>query len=50
MQSLQWLDSPSVEGGPLQAQLKLFVTQYSARRRLSDGELQDRRGPASTCQ
>ncbi|KAF6280826.1 integrator complex subunit 1 [Rhinolophus ferrumequinum] len=36
MQSLQWLDSPSVEGGPLQAQLKLFVAQYSARRRLSD--------------
>lgn len=38
MQTLQWLDSPSIEGGPLQAQLKLFVTQYSARRRLSDGE------------
>ncbi|XP_019493101.1 PREDICTED: integrator complex subunit 1 [Hipposideros armiger] len=36
MQTLQWLDSPSMEGGPLQAQLKLFVTQYSARRRLSD--------------
>lgn len=49
MQTLQWLDSPTMEGGPLQAQLKLFVTQYSARRRLSDGELQDRHGAAGTC-
>lgn len=38
MQTLQWLDSPSVDGGPLQAQLKLFAAQYSARRRISDGE------------
>ncbi|XP_023378142.1 integrator complex subunit 1 [Pteropus vampyrus] len=36
MQTLQWLDSPSVDGGPLQAQLKLFAAQYSARRRISD--------------
>uniref|UniRef100_A0A8C2YLX2 Integrator complex subunit 1 n=1 Tax=Chinchilla lanigera TaxID=34839 RepID=A0A8C2YLX2_CHILA len=36
MQTLQWLDSPAVEEGPLQAQLKLFATQYSARRRISD--------------
>ncbi|EPY89360.1 hypothetical protein CB1_000114028, partial [Camelus ferus] len=36
MQTLQWLDSPAVEPGPLQAQLKLFATQYSARRRISD--------------
>ncbi|XP_027778561.2 integrator complex subunit 1 [Marmota flaviventris] len=36
MQILQWLDSPAVEEGPLQAQLKLFATQYSARRRISD--------------
>ncbi|XP_054549530.1 integrator complex subunit 1 isoform X1 [Talpa occidentalis] len=36
MQTLQWLDGPAVEGGPLQAQLKLFATQYSARRRISD--------------
>lgn len=39
MQILQWLDSPAVEDGPLQAQLKLFATRYSARRRISDGEL-----------
>lgn len=38
MQMLQWLDSPGVEAGPLQAQLKLFATQYSAQRRTSDGE------------
>lgn len=38
MQMLQWLDSPGVEAGPLQAQLKLFATQYSAQRRISDGE------------
>lgn len=38
MQILQWLDSPAVEDGPLQAQLKLFATRYSARRRISDGE------------
>lgn len=38
MQILQWLDSPAVEAGPLQAQLKLFAAQYSARRRISDGE------------
>ncbi|KAK2501810.1 hypothetical protein MC885_012622 [Smutsia gigantea] len=36
MQTLQWLDSPAGEGGPLQAQLKLFAAQYSARRRISD--------------
>ncbi|XP_045432794.1 integrator complex subunit 1 isoform X2 [Pipistrellus kuhlii] len=36
MQMLQWLDSPGVEAGPLQAQLKLFATQYSAQRRTSD--------------
>ncbi|XP_015974610.2 integrator complex subunit 1 isoform X3 [Rousettus aegyptiacus] len=36
MQTLQWLDSPGVDGGPLQAQLKLFAAQYSARRRISD--------------
>ncbi|ERE74828.1 integrator complex subunit 1 [Cricetulus griseus] len=36
MQILQWLDSPAVEDGPLQAQLKLFATRYSARRRISD--------------
>uniref|UniRef100_A0A481C763 Integrator complex subunit 1 n=2 Tax=Sus scrofa TaxID=9823 RepID=A0A481C763_PIG len=36
MQILQWLDSPAVEAGPLQAQLKLFAAQYSARRRISD--------------
>ncbi|XP_057603817.1 integrator complex subunit 1 isoform X2 [Hippopotamus amphibius kiboko] len=36
VQTLQWLDSPSVEPGPLQAQLKLFAAQYSARRRISD--------------
>lgn len=42
MQTLQWLDSPAVEEGPLQAQLKLFATQYSARRRISDGEGSDR--------
>lgn len=38
MQILQWLDSPAVEDGPLQAQLKLFATRYSARHRISDGE------------
>lgn len=38
MQILQWLDSPAVEDGPLQAQLKLFATRYSARRRISDGK------------
>lgn len=38
MQTLQWLDSPGVDGGPLQAQLRLFAAQYSARRRISDGE------------
>ncbi|XP_073647922.1 integrator complex subunit 1 isoform X1 [Tursiops truncatus] len=37
VQTLQWLDSPAVEAGPLQAQLKLFAAQYSARRRISDG-------------
>nr|XP_004666400.2 integrator complex subunit 1 isoform X2 [Jaculus jaculus] len=36
MQILQWLDGPGVEDGPLQAQLKMFATRYSARRRLSD--------------
>ncbi|XP_057343452.1 integrator complex subunit 1 isoform X5 [Manis pentadactyla] len=36
MQILQWLESPAGEGGPLQAQLKLFAAQYSARRRISD--------------
>ncbi|XP_024619277.1 integrator complex subunit 1 [Neophocaena asiaeorientalis asiaeorientalis] len=36
VQTLQWLDSPAVEAGPLQAQLKLFAAQYSARRRISD--------------
>lgn len=36
MQILQWLDSPAVEGGPLQSQLKLFAAQYSARRRITD--------------
>lgn len=36
MQILQWLESPAGEGGPLQAQLKLFASQYSARRRISD--------------
>nr|AAH63266.1 Integrator complex subunit 1 [Mus musculus] len=36
MQILQWLDSPAVEDGPLQAQLKLFATRYSARHRISD--------------
>jgi hypothetical protein len=38
MQLLQWLESPAVEAGPLQAQLKHFATQYSARHRISDGE------------
>lgn len=38
MQTLQWLDGSAGEGGPLQAQLKLFAAQYSARRRISDGE------------
>uniref|UniRef100_A0A8C0Z4A0 Integrator complex subunit 1 n=1 Tax=Canis lupus familiaris TaxID=9615 RepID=A0A8C0Z4A0_CANLF len=36
MQTLQWLDGSAGEGGPLQAQLKLFAAQYSARRRISD--------------
>ncbi|XP_073931481.1 integrator complex subunit 1 [Castor canadensis] len=36
MQLLQWLESPAVEAGPLQAQLKHFATQYSARHRISD--------------
>ncbi|XP_021535932.1 integrator complex subunit 1 [Neomonachus schauinslandi] len=36
MQTLQWLDGPAGEGGPLQAQLKLFAAQYSARHRISD--------------
>ncbi|XP_045318248.1 integrator complex subunit 1 isoform X1 [Leopardus geoffroyi] len=36
VQMLQWLDGPAGEGGPLQAQLKLFAAQYSARRRISD--------------
>uniref|UniRef100_A0AC11C0U7 Integrator complex subunit 1 n=1 Tax=Ovis aries TaxID=9940 RepID=A0AC11C0U7_SHEEP len=38
VQALQWLDSPSVEAGPLQAQLRLFTAQCSARRRISNGE------------
>ena len=38
VQALQWLDSPSVEAGPLQAQLRLFTAQCSARRRVSNGE------------
>lgn len=38
MQMLQWLDSPGAEAGPLQAQLKLFATQYSSRCKISDGE------------
>lgn len=36
MQTLQWLDGPTGEGGPLQAQLKLFAVQFSARHRISD--------------
>ncbi|XP_035870708.1 integrator complex subunit 1 isoform X1 [Phyllostomus discolor] len=36
LQMLQWLDGPGAEAGPLRAQLKLFATQYSARRRISD--------------
>ncbi|XP_049759647.1 integrator complex subunit 1 isoform X1 [Elephas maximus indicus] len=36
MQMLQWLDSPTVESGPLLAQLRLLTTQYSARRRVGD--------------
>lgn len=36
VQALQWLDSPSVEAGPLQAQLRLFTAQCSARRRISN--------------
>lgn len=39
MQMLQWLDGPAGEGGPLQAQLKLFAAQCSARRKISDGEV-----------
>ena len=38
VQALQWLDGPSVEAGPLQAQLRLFAAQCSARRRISNGE------------
>ncbi|XP_063564406.1 integrator complex subunit 1 isoform X2 [Gorilla gorilla gorilla] len=36
LQMLQWLDSPGVEGGPLQAQLRMLASQASAGRRLSD--------------
>ncbi|XP_044792301.1 integrator complex subunit 1 isoform X2 [Bubalus bubalis] len=36
VQALQWLDGPSVEAGPLQAQLRLFAAQCSARRRISN--------------
>ncbi|KAK2116544.1 Integrator complex subunit 1 [Saguinus oedipus] len=36
LQMLQWLDSPSVEGGPLRAQLRLLASQASAGCRLSD--------------
>ncbi|XP_069425771.1 integrator complex subunit 1 isoform X3 [Ovis canadensis] len=36
VQALQWLDSPSVEAGPLQAQLRLFTAQCSARHRISN--------------
>ncbi|XP_055266424.1 integrator complex subunit 1 isoform X2 [Moschus berezovskii] len=36
VQALQWLDDPSVEAGPLQAQLRLFAAQCSARRRISN--------------
>ncbi|XP_055984334.1 integrator complex subunit 1 isoform X1 [Sorex fumeus] len=35
-QMLPWLEGPAAEGGPLRAQLKLFATQLSARRRISD--------------
>lgn len=37
-QMLPWLEGPAAEGGPLHAQLKLFTSQFSARRRISDGE------------
>ncbi|XP_040087806.1 integrator complex subunit 1 isoform X2 [Oryx dammah] len=36
VQALQRLDGPSVEAGPLQAQLRLFAAQCSARRRISN--------------
>ncbi|KAM5301255.1 integrator complex subunit 1 isoform 2-T2 [Glossophaga mutica] len=36
LQVLQWLDGPGAEAGPLRAQLKLFATQYSSRRRIGD--------------
>ncbi|KAJ8389650.1 hypothetical protein AAFF_G00115260 [Aldrovandia affinis] len=36
MQMLTWLESPTVEPGPLQALLKSFAAQYSHRHRLSD--------------
>ncbi|KAM4697768.1 integrator complex subunit 1 [Rhinophrynus dorsalis] len=36
MQMLQWLESPGVEEGPLQAQLKSFAAQYSSKHRISD--------------
>ncbi|XP_010846181.1 PREDICTED: integrator complex subunit 1-like, partial [Bison bison bison] len=36
VQALQWLDGPSVEAGPLQAQLRLFAAQCSAQRRISN--------------
>lgn len=49
MQILQWLDSPAVEGGPLQAQLKLFAAQYSARRRITDGEGLERGASTRGC-
>lgn len=50
MQILQWLESPAGEGGPLQAQLKLFASQYSARRRISDGEGQEPASRLLLCQ
>lgn len=37
MQMLQWLENPAVEDGPLNAQLKSFAVQYSARHRINDG-------------
>ncbi|KAG8433017.1 hypothetical protein GDO86_017329 [Hymenochirus boettgeri] len=36
MQMLQWLENPSVEEGPLKAQLKSFAAQYSSKHRVSD--------------
>ncbi|XP_053327489.1 integrator complex subunit 1 [Spea bombifrons] len=36
MQMLQWLENPSVEDGPLRAQLKSFAVQYSSKHRISD--------------